>query len=480
VPKIIGIGPIMTTPPPFTLAPLFPPLAPFRNIRTTAITAITKPTKTKIKPMFHSHCSLMGDAHLKTLQADLNKVDCELSWALRVDLEQIVQRILLARRDITRDEVLRLIYEKKRSAEDYFLDEVAARIVASELGVEVPREEEPFKSEISVTDLVSGLNDVTLTARVIEVYPIQTFIKPDLTEGKIARLLLADKSGTLRLVLWNDKISLIEAGKIRRGNIARVLHGYVREGFDGKMELHLGQRGDVQVSPADAIESDYPPIDSFIDKIGNLTQKSKRASVLGLVNDVYPASEFNRKDGTTGKVRRLKLRDETGEISLVFWNEKVNELGEVKNDDQLRIINARIKTQPDDKIELHIENSTQIEKSVGQTLPLSNTPSETKHKIADLKEEGGPFTIEATVVTPPDVREITTTQKEKVLLTSFELADDTGKIGISLWRKHAELGKELSVGTQIKIKNAYAKKGFSNLLELVSRTSTTIEIVSKP
>jgi replication factor A1 len=376
--------------------------------------------------------------------------------------------------------VLKLIYEKKRSAEGYFLDEVAARIVASELGVEIPREEEPFKSEISVVDLVSGLNDVTLTARVIEVYPIQTFIKQDLIEGKVARLLLADKSGTLKLVLWNDKISLMEAGKIRRGNIIRVLHGYVREGFDGKLELHLGQRGDIQVSPVDVVESDYPPIDHFIDKIGNLTQKNKRASVLGLVNDVYPMSEFNRKDGTTGKVRRLRLGDETGEVSLVFWNEKVDELGEVKTGAQLRIMNARIKTQPDDRIELHIENATQFEKSVSQALPPSNTSSEATRKIADLKEEGGPFTIEATVATPPNVREVTTAQKEKVLLASFELADGTEKIGMSLWRKHAKIGKELSVGTRIKIKNVYAKKGFSNLLELVSRTSTTIEIVSKP
>jgi hypothetical protein len=29
------------------------------------------------------------------------------------------------------------------------------------------------------------------------------------------------------------------------------------------------------------------------------------------------------------------------------------------------------------------------------------------------------------------------------------------------------------------VKNAYAKRGFSNLLELVSRTSTIIEVVSK-
>jgi replication factor A1 len=399
--------------------------------------------------------------------------------AEKMDLEQVVQRILLTRRDLTRENVLKLIYERKRGAEDYLLDDVAARIVASELGVDIPQEEEPFKSEISIDNLVSGLNDVSLTARVIIVYPVQTFSKPDLTQGKVARLLLADKSGTTRLVLWNDKINLVENGKIKQGNIVRVLHGYVREGLDGKQELHVGQRGDVQVSPEDVVESDYPSIDHFIDRIGNLTQKSRRASVLGVVCDIYPVSEFKRKDESTGKVRRLRLRDQTGEVSVVFWNDKADELGEVKNNDQLRIMNARVKPQPDNRMELHVENATQVERLVGQALPPPTSPSESSRKIADLKEEGGPLTIEATVATAPSVREVTTAQNEKVLVASFDLADDTGKIRVSLWRKQAELGRELSIGTRVRVKNAYAKRGFSNLLELVSRTSTIIEVVSK-
>jgi len=397
-----------------------------------------------------------------------------------MDLEQIVQQILLARRDLSRENVLKKIYEKKRSAEDYFLDEVAARIVASELGIEIPNTDEAFQSGISIKDIVSGLNDVTVAGRVIIVYPIQTFSRPDLTEGRVARLLLADKSGTLRLVLWDDKVSLVEAEKIHHGNIVRVLHGYAREGLDGKLELHVGQRGEVQVSPTDVVEKDYPRIEQFVDTIGNLTQKSKKANVLGIVDEVYPASEFTRKDGTMGKVRRLRLRDDTGEITVVLWNEKADESNEVKKDDQLRIMNARVKTQPDGRMELHAEKATQIEKLANQTLPPLKKPTiETTHKIKDMKE-GGPFNIEAAVATTPVIREVTTAQKERVPVASFDLTDDTGKIRITLWRKQAESAKELAVGTRIKVKNIYVKKGFSNLPELVSRTSTTMEIVSKP
>jgi len=396
-----------------------------------------------------------------------------------VDLEQIVQQILVSRRDLSRNDVLKKIYEKKRSAEDYFLDEVAARIVAAELGVEIQGENEAFSGEISIKDLVSGLNDVTIVARVIAVYPVQTFSRSDLTEGKVMRMLLADGTGTLKLVLWDDKIELIEAGKMQQGQIIRVLHGYVRESFDGKLELHLGKKGDLEISPKDVDESRLPHTADVMDKIGQLAPEKKRTNVQGLVTQAFPVSEFTRKDGTGGKVRRLRLRDETGEATLVFWNEKVNEFETVGEGDQLRITNARVKKGLDGRIELHVESFSQIEKTAAKTAPTI-TANETVHRIADLKTEGGPFNINATIASAPIAREVTTSRGEKVLLTTFDLADDTGKIGVTMWRKQAELTRDLAVGTQIKIRNIHVKRGFSNLLELASRSSTTIEIISKP
>ena len=394
-----------------------------------------------------------------------------------MDLESIVQQILVARRDLSREELLKRIYEKKRSAEDYFLDEVAARIVAVELGVEIQNEED-FPSEIAIKNLVSGLNDVTIIARVIAVYPTQTFSRNDSTEGKVARSLLADDTGTIRLVLWDDKIELVETGKLQQGRIVRVLHGYVRESFDGKLELHLGKKGDMEIPPPNADESRFPRIADFIDKIGQVTSDRKKANVLGQVTQVFPVSEFTRKDGTRGKVKRVRLKDETGDTTIVIWNERVDELNTMNDGDQLRIINARVKTGLDSRVELHVGNSTQIQKISSQT--TSPRAEEEVHKIADLKTEGGPFTIEATVTSTPAIKEVTTSRGENVQLATFDLADKTGKIGITLWQKQAELARDVPVGAQIKIKNIYVKKGFSNLLELVSRSSTTIETTSKP
>ncbi len=395
---------------------------------------------------------------------------------MTMDLEQIVQRILLVRRDLTREEVLKRIYGKKRSAEGYFLDEAAARIVAFELGVEIPKEEaETSWTELSIEKLVSGLNDVTVTARVIIVYPVQTFSRPDFTEGKLARLLITDKTGTLKAVLWDDKAALAETEKIASGEIIRVSHGYVRDGLDGKLELHVGTRGEIQISPPNIVESEYPPITSFIEKISAITDKSKKANVLGIVRRVYPVSEFKRANGTHGKVRRLQMQDETGQITVVFWNQKVDDLGDVETGDYLRIMNARVRELAGGPLELHADKATQIGK-VTKKLPHYE-PQKAK-RIVDIREGGGPFTIEAKILTTPTVREVTTPRKERIKVANFDVTDGTGRINISLWRRFAEFAKDLSPGTRILLKNVYAKRGFADQLELTTRVSTRIEVLS--
>ena len=163
----------------------------------------------------------------------------------KMSLEEIVNRILSYCSDINRKEILEMIEKKKRGARYFLTDETAARIAASELGVKIGHE--PFRLKIQIQDLVSGLNDVTVAGQVVAVYPPKTFTRRDWTEGKLASILVSDKSGTLRIVLWDNKVDLIEGIKIQREQTIRISHGYVREGLDGKPEVHLGQRGSIKV-----------------------------------------------------------------------------------------------------------------------------------------------------------------------------------------------------------------------------------------
>jgi replication factor A1 len=390
-----------------------------------------------------------------------------------VDLEQIVQQILMGRRDLSREDVLKKIYEKKRSSEGYFLDEVAARLIASELDVEIASEE-TLHSEIPIKDLISGLNDVNVVGLVITVQAIQTFSRPDSSEGRIARLQLADKTGELRLVLWNDKVDLVEAAKIRLGRIIKVSHAYVREGIDGKLELHIGRKGSLEVSPRDVVESDYPQISDFLDKIGSLTPKEKRANVSGLVYKVFPQLEFKRQNDTRGKVKRLHLRDDTGEIVLVVWNEQVDELEEIKEGDCLCIMNARIKEGRISGLELHVGKATQIVKLQGQELALPATPLKLT-KINGLMPDMNDVNVLARVCEIGKVKEFRRLNNETGRLVSLQLRDGTGSVRLNLWEEKAQKAEQIQQGHAVLLERAYTRERFNEIeLNLGAKGRLTI------
>jgi replication factor A1 len=167
-----------------------------------------------------------------------------------MSFNETIEHILSSRHDLTRSEVLKMIEEKKRKADGFFTNEAAARLVASELGIEIRHI--PFHPEVLIRNLVSGLNDVTVIGQVTAVYPPHTFTRSDWTEGKVANLLFADETGTLKAVLWDEKTNVVEEGNVEQGQTIRISHGYVREGRSGKLEIHVGSRGNIETLPSNA------------------------------------------------------------------------------------------------------------------------------------------------------------------------------------------------------------------------------------
>jgi hypothetical protein len=54
----------------------------------------------------------------------------------------------------------------------------------------------------------------------------------------------------------------------------------------------------------------------------------------------------------------------------------------------------------------------------------------------------------------------------------------TGRIWVSVWRRHADSVKYFKVGDKVIIKNAYVKNGFGNQPEISTRSITSITILS--
>ncbi len=383
-------------------------------------------------------------------------------------IEELIEQILLACAGVSREEILKKLESEKKRISGFISDETLLRMIAAEFGVEISQNE-ALAPKLSIKDLVPNLGDVTVVGRVVAVFSSKTF--EGNRSGKFASLFIADKSEIMRVVLWNDRTSLIESGEMKVGQIGRFSHGYTREDRSGKVELHIGEKGEIEIDPKEVEAKDYPDISKFATRIREITSafKNKKVNLVGKVKELFTASTFERQDSSLGKVMRFILADETGEIPVVVWNEKVDELEKMlKKGAELQIVNARVKKVLNEGLEVHVDNGTYV----GPIVLV-----EEFSKIADLKEGMDHVNVEGEVVTKPLHRDVKTSKGEIVRLTVFELKDKTGRIWVSAWRKHADAASNLKVGDKVIIKDAYVKKGFGDQLELSTRNTTSINIL---
>ena len=380
--------------------------------------------------------------------------------------KKMIEQILATHPEISREQILERLDREKTKTGSFISDDVLLRMIAAEFGVEVSKEART--PTLSIRDLIPSLNDVTVVGRIVAVFPSKTFKANK--SGKVASLLIVDENSILRIVLWNDKTEVMESGKVKVGHMIRFSHGYTKEDYSGRVELHVRKRSEIEINPKDVEAKDYPTISKFVTKIGEITQshKNKRANITGTVKKLFPISTFTRRDSTSGKVERFMFADETGEIPVVVWNEKVDELEEtLRKGVKLQLVNARVKKTMSKGLEIHVNSQTYVE---------AITPKEEFLKIADVKEDLKHVNVKGAVVTIQMLRNVKTSKAELVKLAVFEVKDETGKIWVSAWRKHADTASNLKVGDKVTITNAYVKKGFGEQLEISTRSKTIITI----
>ena len=135
---------------------------------------------------------------------------------------------------------------------------------------------------------------------------------------------------------------------------------------------------------------------------------------------------------------------------------------------RLQIVNGKVKKDREQKVEVHVDSETYVGAFV---------PDEEFQEISGLKEGLVHVNLEGEVVTKPMLRDVKTSKHEVVRLASFELKDDTGKMWVSAWGKHARVADNLKVGDRVILKNAYVRRGFGDQLEISTRDTTFLTVV---
>lgn len=201
---------------------------------------------------------------------------------------------------------------------------------------------------------------------------------------------------------------------------------------------------------------------TVLSKISDI-KAGKPINLAGRVKAVYPVKEFQRKDGSKGKMASLILIDDSGETRLVLWNGGSELAGRLQVGDILLVRNGYGRESLQGGAELHATSLTNlsINPKIDTKLPKIK---EDLVKINKLKPDMSSINLVCRVSSYFPPQEFQRSDGSAGVRASFIAEDKSGKIRAVLWDSCAKV--QINQGDVVKIENAYAKEGINNELEL--------------
>jgi ssDNA-binding replication factor A large subunit len=201
-----------------------------------------------------------------------------------ISYQDLVKRIKLES-NLSEEEINAKVKQKLAKLSDLLSKEGAAHIVAHELGINLLKP----SGKLTIEKLIPGMNSVNMLCKVVKIYGIREF-KKESREGKVANLLVGDETGVTKVVIWDTNlIKLIEENKIKEDSVLKIKNAYVKDN-NGYKELHLGQRSEIEINPANE-SVEVKPMDSIRDylkiQIKDLEDTSSNVGIFGTITQVF-------------------------------------------------------------------------------------------------------------------------------------------------------------------------------------------------
>jgi len=379
---------------------------------------------------------------------------------------------------LSRTDIQSLVEEKKEELKGLISDEGALFVIAKELGVDVTSENRELLNEIelNISDITLNMKNIVIVGRIKDIYHVNSFNKSSGETGHVGSFMLHDNTGNIRIVLWDDQVSIFKDERFEKNEIVKILNGNAKKGrFDG-IEIHVGRFSKITLAPEDVDYKKYPKVKDEFRQIQNINADLGSISTEGKVMNKFPIKEFIKKDGQSGRVGSLILRDSTGQIRISFWNDDIEKIEAVEVGDFISLtnINPRKSNYAQNAIDLHAMSRTIITKKDKEI----NLKAKFIDKIENLQKEKGYISFQGIIMTIDDLRKISLKTGDEVSLLSFNISDDTDTIRVNAWREKAdELSKSLKNGDGILLKNVELK--FSNYWQKIEATIQNDSIIEK-
>ena len=279
-----------------------------------------------------------------------------------MDKEGIIEVILKARNDLTREHIISMAKEKMKSiGAGYLTEQGALFLVAADLGVKIDHIATSIRKDItSLKDLYAGARDINVTARVLKIYPLKRFVKSDGKESMLRIMKVYDDDAVVRVNLWDEQAMFIDNLRLKVGDAIRIDRAYVRSTMDNTLVINSSSTTTIT-----KVDSKIKDIHELLLHVDDIVSNSSRYMDIELVVDGFLASNpiisSYSKDGSRGNILRLTLQGYNGsKANLVVWDiNMVNVAKIIPINSRVIVVGVRVKRK-DGNIELHGDAGTAI------------------------------------------------------------------------------------------------------------------------
>ena len=261
-----------------------------------------------------------------------------------MSMDELYQKLLES--GISEAELEKQVLNKESEFGGFMSKQGILFIIAKENGIYVQSPEiseqlyEEFEEEIDydeftieLSEIKEEMKNIVLLGKVLQIYETREFSRKDGTGGKVSSFLFGDISQTVKVVLWGDKADLVKNEYFRVNELIRIIGAYCKKGKNNNLEVHLGKRGKIQLSPEITNKNLRLRLDSIkvksqnginfnsksTSKIKDLVESFSYIKTIQGQVQIEEFKEINKKSGDKTFLLKLFLNDDSATIRVIIW-----------------------------------------------------------------------------------------------------------------------------------------------------------------
>ena len=263
---------------------------------------------------------------------------------MSISIDELYQKLLDS--GISEAELEKQVQHKESEFGGFMSKQGILFIIAKENGIYVQSPDvnkqlyDEFEDEIdydefsiNVSELKEEMKNIVLVGKIVKVFEPREFSRKDGTIGKVVSFLFGDGSQEIKIILWDDKVDIIKNEFFRVGDILRIIGAYCKKGKNGNLEVHLGKRGKIELSPDITDKKLKIRLENFkVDIPSESNSKSKLSSKIRELVDgfnyitriqgqiqIEVFKEITKKSGEKTFLLNLLLSDDSATIRVLIW-----------------------------------------------------------------------------------------------------------------------------------------------------------------